>query len=234
MAENPSEETFTSRLFEKFEHNPNYLLPKTKYQEIIHQLQATLGVARKTARQYKLKSRYEILQCGHVDKLIKRRKSPTESPIYFVTLEDTYDVTKSAHLATGHGGRDRMIKELEKKFANVHRESIEIFTFFCKVCQEKTKRQKTKGVVFRPILSNEFSSRGQVDLIDFQSMGDGQYKWIMVYQDHLTKFVVLRPLTSKRACEVAFQLVDIFTLLGAPVILQSDNGSEFTAVVIKE
>ncbi|GFS10305.1 Krab-a domain-containing protein 2-like protein [Elysia marginata] len=65
-------------------------------------------------------------------------------------------------------------------------------------------------------------------------MGDGQYKWIMVYQDHLTKFVVLRPLTSKRACEVAFQLVDIFTLLGAPVILQSDNGSEFTAVVIRE
>jgi len=27
--------------------------------------------------------------------------------------------------------------------------------------------------------------------------------------------------------------LDIFTLLGAPVILQSDNGSEFTAGVIK-
>ena len=169
-----------------------------------------------------------------MDKLIKRRKSPTESPIYFVTLEETYDVIKSAHLATGHGGRDRMIKELEKKFANVHRESIELFKSFCKVCQEKTKRQKTKGVVVRPILSNEFSSRGQVDLIDFQSMGDGQYKWITVYQDHLTKFVVLRPLTSKRASEVAFQLMDIFTLLGAPVFLQSDNGSEFTAFVIRE
>lgn len=65
-------------------------------------------------------------------------------------------------------------------------------------------------------------------------MVDGQYKWIMVYQDHLTKFDVLRSLTPKRACEVAFQLVDIFTLLGAPVILQLDNGSEFTAVFIRE
>ncbi|KAK7096357.1 hypothetical protein V1264_005659 [Littorina saxatilis] len=56
----------------------------------------------------------------------------------------------------------------------------------------------------------------------------------MVYQDHLTKFIVLRPLTSKRAVEVAFQLLDIFLLLGAPQILQSDNGSEFTAQIVKE
>ncbi|XP_068209297.1 KRAB-A domain-containing protein 2-like [Palaemon carinicauda] len=92
----------------------------------------------------------------------------------------------------------------------------------------------TKGVVVKPILSTEFSSRGQVDLIDMQSMSYRTFKWIMVYQDHLTKFCVLRPLTSKRAAEVAFQLADIFLLLGAPVILQSDNGSEFTAQIITE
>ena len=57
MAENACEETFRRRLFEKFEKNPNYLLPKTKYQEIIDQLKATLGVARKTPRQYKLLAR---------------------------------------------------------------------------------------------------------------------------------------------------------------------------------
>ena len=86
----------------------------------------------------------------------------------------------------------------------------------------------------QPILSSEFSSRGQVDLIDMQSMSSRTYKWIMVYQDHLTKFCVLRPLKSKRAAEVAFQIADIFLLLGAPVILQSDNGSEFTAQIITE
>ncbi|XP_041377319.1 KRAB-A domain-containing protein 2-like [Gigantopelta aegis] len=56
----------------------------------------------------------------------------------------------------------------------------------------------------------------------------------MVYQDHLTKFCILRPLTSKRAAEVAFQLLDIFLLLGAPSVLQSDSGSEFIAHVITE
>ena len=50
----------------------------------------------------------------------------------------------------------------------------------------------------------------------------------MVYQDHLTQFCILRPLTSKHTSEVAYQLLDIYLLLGAPSILQSDNRSEFT------
>ena len=39
-------------------------------------------------------------------------------------------------------------------------------------------------VVIKPIFTKEFSSRGQVDLIDMQSMAQSNYKWIMVYQDH--------------------------------------------------
>ena len=92
----------------------------------------------------------------------------------------------------------------------------------------------TKGVVVRPILSRDFSSRGQVDLIDMQSHAHMNYKWIMVYEDHLTKFCVLRSLTSKRPAEIAYQEMDVFLLFGAPTILQSDNGSEFTVNVITE
>jgi len=62
------------------------------------------------------------------------------------------------------------------------------------------------------------NSRCQIDLIDTQAQPDGNYKFILVYQDHLTKF----------AKEVAYVLLDIFTTFGAPVILQSDNGREFT------
>ena len=54
------------------------------------------------------------------------------------------------------------------------------------------------------------------------------------FQDHFTKFCVLRPLHSKQVEEVARQLYDIFTLIGAPKILQSDNGSEFVGAPLKE
>ena len=56
----------------------------------------------------------------------------------------------------------------------------------------------------------------------------------MHYQDHLAKVSILRPLKSKRAAEVAHQLTDIFLVLGAPHILQSDNSREFTANIITE
>ena len=76
--------------------------------------------------------------------------------------------------------------------------------------------------------------RAQVDLIGMQSLPDRDYKWILGYQDHLTKFVQLLPVTLKRAPEIAFQLLDIFSILGAPSILQSDNGREFMNSVITE
>ena len=52
----------------------------------------------------------------------------------------------------------------------------------------------------------------------------------MVYQDHLTKFVDLRPLQRKSADEVVNHLLDIFSLFGFPHILQSDNGREFNNI----
>lgn len=82
--------------------------------------------------------------------------------------------------------------------------------------------------------SKDFNVRGQVDLIDFQSCADGKYKWLLYYQDYSTKFLYSRPLQTKRAAEVAFELLKIFLEQGAPVILQSDNGREFTAEIIKE
>ena len=40
--------------------------------------------------------------------------------------EDTYEVIKRVHIATGHGGRDRVLKELGTKYANITTWAIEI------------------------------------------------------------------------------------------------------------
>jgi transposase InsO family protein len=98
---------------------------------------------------------------------------------------------------------------------------------------EETKNSE-KGLVVNPIQHNEMNSRCQVDLIDMKSNPDRDMKSILVYQDHLTKFVLLRSLHSKRADEVAYHLLDIFTTFGAPKILHSDNGREFCNQVIKK
>ena len=233
----PSFETeFRVKLFDKYSQcQQKYLIPKDVYFQTIEDMKEAAGISTtKSCNHYYILKKYEVLQCGDVEKLIKKRKSPEERPKYYATIEDTYDIISKAHIATGHGGRDRMLKRLGQKYANIKTDAVELFKSYCVVCQEKRKRPKTTGVVVKPILSRAFNSRDQVYLFDMQSSPQGQFKWIMVYQCHLTKFVILRPLSSKRAAEVAFQLLDIFLLFGAPAILQSDNGSEFTAHVIQE
>ena len=48
-----------------------------------------------------------------------------------------------------------------------------------------------------------------------------------VMEDHLTKYCILLPGKTKTALETAEKLKFIFSILAAPVILQSDNGREF-------
>ena len=67
-----------------------------------------------------------------------------------------------------------------------------------------------------------------------QSMKDGSFAFILHYQEHLSKFHLLRPLQTKSAVDVARDLLLIFLDFGAPRVLQSDNGREFTANVIEE
>ncbi|XP_070206199.1 KRAB-A domain-containing protein 2-like [Littorina saxatilis] len=227
---------FTTELFRQREQNKTYcLIPKSEYNKIVEDVKtAAVNNATKSRQEYYNLAKYDVLQCGPVEKLIKKRSCAEQTPVYYVTIEETFDVIKRAHISTGHGGRDRMIKETQRKYANISTKSLELFKSLCEECQKKRKRPMTKGVVVRPIISKEFASRGQVDLVDMQSMPSNGYKWIMVYQDHLTKFCVLRPIRSKRAVEVAAQLLDIFLVIGAPAILQSDNGTEFTANIISE
>ena len=164
-----------------------------------------------------------IKKCSGTDAL--------DLPLYYVTIENTFDIINRAHIAACHGGLIAwLIVDISRKYANITTKAIELYKFLCEECQKK--RPMTKGVVVKPILTKEFSSCDQVDLIDMQSMAQSIYKWIMVYQDHFTVLNSKATHRTKRASEVAFQLMDIFLTLGAPAILQS--GLEFTAQVITE
>ena len=79
----------------------------------------------------------------------------------------------------------------------------------------------------QPILTRGFGTRGQVDLIDFQSMPDGDFNFLMNYQDHGVKLLLSKAITRKTASCVAWGLLEFFTLIGPPSILQADNGREF-------
>ncbi|XP_068129756.1 SCAN domain-containing protein 3-like [Hyperolius riggenbachi] len=206
---------------------------REKYFDIIEEVKAAKTKQKKESVDYRRIRKYDVIVVDGTEKLIAPVTKENRAVLYYVHTEELFDILHETHLKIGHGGRTRMEKEVHLKYKNITKAAIKLYLDLCKPCQTKLSNPK-KGLVSKPLLFNELNSRCQVDLIDMQSNPDRQYKFILNYQDHLTKFILLRPLKSKTAAEVAYQLLDIFTIIGAPSVLQSDNGKEFVSHVINE
>nr|XP_049695688.1 uncharacterized protein LOC110378636 [Helicoverpa armigera] len=194
-----------------------------------HNIAKTLG-KRSSDKQYYHARKYDTINIGDEKVLILKRKSHTDPTVRIVPSSEFYQLIYEAHVETGHGRRDKIISALKDKYV-VPIWAINIFLKLCKTCIAKKSLPK-RGTVVKPT-SDDFDRRGHVDLVDFQSSPDNDYKWLLQYQDHLTKFCFLRPLKSKEAKEVAIEILKIILEVGCPNILQS-NKREFTAAVLKE
>ena len=143
-----------------------------------------------------------------------------------------FDSIHELHLSAGHGARDIMYEKTKKRYANITKELLQLYTNLCEDCQLK-KKIVIKSLVVKPLILNAVNSRCQVDLIDMHSQPDGDFRYNMNYQDHLTKFAVLRAPRTKRGEELAEHLTNILYVRLAPHP-PADNGREFSNKVVKE
>ncbi|XP_045135274.1 SCAN domain-containing protein 3-like [Portunus trituberculatus] len=207
------------------------ILTQDKYASLLQEVNDAKTAEKKIPLQYKRLKQFDVIEIGGIQKLIA--KSDKDEIRYYLPASEIFDVIKTSHLAIGHGGQDKLKCEIVKRYANITTDMIALFLSLCEVCQSK-KTKKKKGLVSKSVLHSELNinSQCQMDLIDMQALPDRKYKFIMVYQDHLTRFVILRALECKYAKEVAYNLLDIFLMFGAPCILHIDNGREFVNTVM--
>ncbi|GFO19634.1 KRAB-A domain-containing protein 2 [Plakobranchus ocellatus] len=123
-------------------------------------------------------------------KTVKSRSTRQESPLYYVSIEEAFDVISSANISTDRGGIDLMLEELLKKIMY----TFQLRPLSCSSLSVKNAKRSgnadadDEGCCQSPN-THQFLSRGQVDLTYVQRMTSGfNKKWILVYQDHLTKF----------------------------------------------
>ncbi|KAL0812002.1 hypothetical protein ABMA28_009399 [Loxostege sticticalis] len=209
---------------------------KQKVLEVIQQVETAKVTMQSSVQRTLPKTywhlRYDVVKIDDEEFLIMKKDKPGDPTIRVVPYEEYYDVLIKVHKDCEHGGCNKMYN-LIKESHFVARRAIEIFVSLCPVCISKSNIPR-KGIGGCYSLSNFNKSKGQIDLIDMQSVPDGQFKWILNYQDLNTRFVHLRPLCSKEASEVGFELLKIFLEFGVPSALQSSHGIEFTAKVIEE
>jgi hypothetical protein len=76
-----------------------------------------------------------------VEKLIRKKSHVSEDSMYYTHADDVFDVIKKAHIATGHGGRDKMTKALSLKYANITRGHFTVQIFMRRL----SKKEETQG-----------------------------------------------------------------------------------------
>jgi hypothetical protein len=181
---------------------------------------------------YKWEKKYDILTVDTSHILIFKQENgeALDSCKKVVSYGRIFDVLRQIHeldAGNDHPKAKTLFKRVTAKYGkSIPRWACEMFPRFCPVCIRSRPRKKAKAG-HQPLLTRGMNVRAQIDLIDYQSMPDGPFQYVLDYQDHGIKFCQLRPLTSRTHRAVAIELIQIFCIFGPPSILQADNGKEF-------
>lgn len=169
--------------------------------------------------------------------LRRKEKDKASGGRIVVSREHVFDAIDEWHRKRGHMGQERTHNYCREKYYNCTQKLVIIYCETCFVCMQKNPTVAPLKGSRKPIRSNHFRERFQIDLIDFRKMRKRDpfgvlMRWIMTVKDHSTGFTYVCALPRKTARAVAHKLQEVFGLIGYPSIFHTDNGKEFTAKAI--
>eukprot|EP00118_Oscarella_pearsei_P016214 m.153026 g.153026 ORF g.153026 m.153026 type:complete len:304 (+) comp38614_c0_seq6:96-1007(+) len=172
----------------------------------------------------------------HWDEKMKRKVSRVMTGCGKIWLkESNVDAAIEYFYYHQKGGNAKTVHKLvSQKYAGISVGKIHDWlrqsSFHCNKCPDFSNMAPLK-----PIVANAPMERNQIDLVDLKHYlvtKDGKtYRYVMAVLDVFSRFLVLRPLQKKSASDIAVLLLDIYSLMGTPKILQSDQGTEFKGAV---
>jgi hypothetical protein len=115
----------------------NFYLTSERNSSLLNEVKEAKSIKGKQTVHYRRLERYDILSIGGEEKLTVPLSAERTEILYYVTFDELFNVIHEAHIAVGHGGRTRMIKELNRKYKNVTVESIVTYLRLCETCQKK-------------------------------------------------------------------------------------------------
>ncbi|XP_053115652.1 uncharacterized protein LOC128329131 isoform X2 [Hemicordylus capensis] len=97
----------------KREDNNSYI-NRDRYRTLIEEVKEAKRLRSKKGKHYRRLRRFNVLNIGAEEKLVVPVSPGHTEVVYFVQYEDLFDILHAAHVAIGHGGRTRMLKELSQ------------------------------------------------------------------------------------------------------------------------
>jgi transposase InsO family protein len=132
---------------------------------------------------------------------------------------------------------NRTVREIKKRYnwPNMKRE-IEGYVKKCKSCQmNKTLGPRKKVPMEIATTARRPFERCAIDIVGPNTETDKGNRYILTFQDDLTKFVIAEPIQIQDADTVAREFVRSIVLrFGAPEVVLSDQGSNFLSELFRD
>ena len=202
---------------------PDYTVPR---QDITNTNKSKTELAKEISLVWRERDNFTL----NDDDQVMRKAEKTLGERIAACTYDAHRYIMDTHRDLGHAGIGKTFESLQQRVYSIRRIDVHYLVSRCAVCQ--FQRPTNTKAPLQPIIVERVLERIQIDLIDFRTSSDGQYKWVCQIKDHFSKFTALYALKSKRASEIADCLANFLMFCGPPEIAQMDNGKEFKGICL--
>ena len=174
-----------------------------------------------------------------VDGVIYRKYSPgplTESidvPIVPSSLQQQFLLQHHNSAAAGHQGPVKTLQRLRQEgyWVNMARD-VDNHCRECIECQKSKLPLPCKA----PMVNTPIGRPWQMIAVDVLKVPPStcNNKYLLVIQDYFTKWADAIPMPDQTAVRIVRELTKVFSVMGLPQVLHSDQGANFESTILKQ
>jgi len=173
----------------------------------------------------------------HDSVLYRKVKTPTmqeEKLLLIVPKSLQRQLLMNAHDKAGHQGADRTMARLSEAAYWVGMgKDVNNYCYHCVTCQ-RTKAASRHPAPLQPVVTSRPWELVAVDILKVPMSRQGN-QYVLVAQDYFSKWPFAIPLSDQTAAKIVCALKDqVFTLVGPPQRLHSDQGRNFESHILRE
>ena len=136
-------------------------------------------------------------------------------------------------------GQERTWTYCSQKYYSISQALVDCYSKTCIICLKENSCYRACQGEQGANKFRTFRERYQFDLVDFCKLRKKDpfgvlMHWILVIKDHAAGFFYIFALSRKQTDLVAYNLQEMFDVIGYPKIMHSDNGKEFKAKIVRE
>ena len=135
--------------------------------------------------------------------------------------------------AAGHQGREKTLERLRQQAYWVNMsQDVEKHCSECQTCQRSKLPRPTRAPLVSVPIGNPWQMVA-VDILEVPVSCKG-HRYLLVVQDYFTKWADATPLRNQTAATITQELTKLFSVMGLPEILHSDQGRNFESTLLRQ